>query len=453
MSPAAASRRAYGARSLAAFVVARVEADRAFAPAALDAELDRAIQLGARDRALATQLVYGTLRVLPWLQNEIAGFAPRGIGALDARVRSHLAVAAYQLFFTRVPAFAAVNEAVNAIRSERGPRLASFANGCLRKVASHAASIQGDLHEQAIVASAPAWLRDALRPVFSEEETRAFLRCGIEPPPAALRIEQARERGTWIDRLRQAAPAGSFECGRLSPQAILVRGAGKLQQLPGWNSGAWSIQEEGSQLVARAVGVRPGDIVLDACAGRGNKTALLARAAEDQGAVDACDANTAKLEQLVKELARLGLRARETFAVDWTIGSGGVHGSYDRVLVDAPCTGVGTLRRRPEIALRPPPDLASITQAQLSIASRAAEHLRPGGVLVYVVCSVLREEGEEVALALARMHPELVPAAFDVPELRALFGEAPAFRLLPHIHGTDGYFAAKFVRRSSGGQC
>ena len=148
VSSAAASRRVYGARSLAAFVIARVVGDGAFAAAALDAELGRAIQLSARDRALVTQLVYGTLRVLPWLQGEIARFAPRGIGTLDARVRAHLAVAAYQLFFTRVPAFAAVNEAVDAIRSERGSRLASFANACLRKVATRAASIEGGVEEE-----------------------------------------------------------------------------------------------------------------------------------------------------------------------------------------------------------------------------------------------------------------------------------------------------------------
>jgi 16S rRNA (cytosine967-C5)-methyltransferase len=263
-------------------------------------------------------------------------------------------------------------------------------------------------------------------------------------------VERAPERDAWLERLRQAAPAGSFEPGRLSPHAIVVRGAGKLQELPGWRAGEWSIQEEGSQLVTLAVGARSGETVLDACAGRGNKSAMLARAVGEQGsgAVDACDANPTKLAALDEELARLGLRARGTFAVDWTCGSGDVSGLYDRVLVDAPCTGVGTLRRRPEIALRPAPDLASITGAQLAIASRAAGHVRPGGVLVYVVCSVLREEGEEIALALAQLHRELEPAPFEGPVVRELFGEAPFFRLLPHVQGTDGYFAAKFVRRS-----
>jgi 16S rRNA (cytosine967-C5)-methyltransferase len=443
------TRRSNGARGLAARVIERVEVDRAFASAALDAELGRAVQFERRDRALATELVYGSLRVVPWLEQELARFAPRGIARLDARVRAHLVVAAYQLFFTRVPAFAAVSEAVDAIRDERGERLASFANACLRKVASRA-SVSGDLTEQAVVESVPAWLRDALHRVFSPEQALAFLRCGTEPPPAVLRVERAGERDAWLERLRRAAPAGSFERGRLSPHAILVRGAGKLQELPGWEAGAWSIQEEASQLVTLAVGARAGETVLDACSGRGNKTAILARAVREKGdgAVDACDVNAAKLAALGQELARLRLSTRRTLAVDWTVGSGEVQGSYDRVLVDAPCTGVGTLRRRPEMALRPAPDLASITRSQLAIVSRAAQHVRKGGVLVYVVCSVLREEGEDVVAALAHAHGELEPASFDLPVVRGLFGDAPSFRLLPQEQGTDGYFVAKFVRRS-----
>ena len=156
--------------------------------------------------------------------------------------------------------------------------------------------------------------------------------------------------------------------------------------------------------------------MLDACAGRGNKTGVLARAVAPDGGVDACDSSPSKLERLGEDLARLGLRARATFAVDWTVGSGDVRGEYDRVLVDAPCTGVGTLRRRPEIALRrEAADLTAKAQQQLAIAARAAEHVRPGGALVYVVCSVLREEGEDVVDALLRAAPRALARALRRP--------------------------------------
>jgi 16S rRNA (cytosine967-C5)-methyltransferase len=438
------TRRGPSARDLAARVLARVDKDAAFASAALDAELARAVQLAGRDRAFATELVYGSLRVLPWLRNEIVRFAPRGIDTLDAHVRAHLIIAAYQLFFTRVPAFAAVSEAVDAVSRERGARVAAFANAVLRKLAERAASVDDSLREEAIVASAPPWMREALDRALSPSGAREFLLSGKEPPAVALRVERAEDRDAWLERLRAAVPEGSFESGRASPLAILARGAGKPQKLPGWAEGAWSVQEEGSQLAALAVGARAGEEVLDACAGRGNKTAVLARAVGLHGAVDVADASGAKLERLGSELARLGLHARHVFPVDWSIGSGEVTGTYDRVLVDAPCTGVGTLRRRPEIALREqPPDLAATARTQLAIASRAARHLRPGGVLVYVVCSVLREEGEDVVAALTQARPELEPAPFDTG------GQAwSVLRLLPGVHGTDGYFVARLRSRA-----
>ena len=430
------------ARDIAARVIVRVDQDGAFASAALESELARAIQVDARDRALATELVYGCLRVMPWLLDQAARYAPRGLGGIDARVRAHLAVGIYQVFFTRVPPFAAVSEAVEAIKTIRGPRVAAFANAILRRTAESAASA-GDLREEAIVASAPRWLRDALERTLSSDGARAFLRSGAEAPAVALRVEKAAERELWLSRLRSAAPEAIFEMGRVSPRAILARGAGKPQTLPGFGEGAWAVQEEGSQVAAIAVGAREGEMVLDACAGRGNKTAVLARAVGNTGAVDACDAMPSKLLRLEKELRRVGLAARATLAVDWSVGSGDVAGAYDRVLVDAPCSGIGTLRRRPEIALRPEPiDLGALASAQVAIASQASAHLRLGGTLVYAVCSVLREEAEEVVDGILRVRPELEPAPFEAPEARAVCGNLPSFRLLPHVHGTDGYFVA-----------
>lgn len=435
------------ARDVAARVLVRVEKDQAFAAAALEAELGRAATLDLRDRALATELVYGALRVMPWLEQQIARFAPKGTAKVDPRVRAVMALAAYQLYFTRVPAFAAVSEAVDAAREARGPRVAAFANAVLRKVATAAEGARerdpGGALEEAIVTSTPAWLRESLERALGAEGARAFLRCSVEPPPIALRVEAAlerpEERDAWVERLRAAAPDATIEPGRASPLAVLVRGAGKPQRLPGFAEGAWSVQEEGSQVAALAAGVRPGETVLDACAGRGNKTAVLARAAGEAGAVDACDSSPSKLERLVEELARVRLRPRATFAVDWSVGSGEVTGTYDRVLVDAPCSGVGTLRRRPEIGLRRQQgNLAALARTQEAIARRAAAHVRPGGSLVYVVCSVLVEEAEAVVDALVQR--ERAMPGFELAE--------PPFRLLPHVQGTDGYFVAKLLRRA-----
>jgi len=326
-----------------------------------------------------------------------------------------------------------------------GKKVGAFANAVLRKVAADAAREHASFSQAAAASTAP-WLMEALARALGEEEARAFA-AAAEAPPIGVRVEGPRE--PWIARFREARPDATFEAGKVSPRAILVRGAGQIERLPGHAEGAWIVQEEGSQLVALALGARAGEVVLDACAGRGNKTSLLARAVLPGGAVDACDLHASKLARLEKELARLGLAARATFAVDWTVGSGDVTAAYDRVLVDAPCTGIGTIRRRPDLATRRvPEELASLAAAQAAIAARAAEHVKPGGRLVYAVCSVLREEAEDVVAALLQRAPFLRPSPFDAPEARALAGDRATFRLLPHIHTTDGYFLASFARSS-----
>ena len=387
---------------------------------------------------------------------------------LDPRVLAHLAVAVYQLQHTRVPAFAAVTECVGAIRETHGPKVAAFANAVLRKLSAEGekertASQEGgkDLGSRAVLpvlpssaelsplprARVPQWLRAALERSLGAEGAARFLEDALVPPPVCLRVERRGERDVWLAKLRAAAPRATFEPGTTSPHAILARGAGKPQLLPGYRDGAWSVQEEGSQLVALAVGARPGDRVLDACAGRGNKSAMLARAVGKEGVLDAADLHPKKLARLREELARTGLAPSHAFAVDWSVGAGEVQGVYDRVLVDAPCSGTGTLRRRPELALRrAPEDLAALSDLQLRITSRAAERVRPGGRLTYAVCSVLREEGEEVVAKLLASHPELSPASFDSGDARAIAGDAPTLLLLPSVNGTDGYFVAGFVK-------
>jgi 16S rRNA (cytosine967-C5)-methyltransferase len=303
------------------------------------------------------------------------------------------------------------------------------------------------LLETAVVASAAPWLKECLGRALGEANVAPFLAAGATAAPLGVRVAEPGVRQAQLARLRAAAPDATFEVGRVSPLAILARGAGKPQALPGWNEGEWTIQEEGSQLVALALGARPGERVLDACAGRGNKTTLLAAQVGPSGAVDAADLHAAKLGALERELARLHLSIHAHHAVDWSAGSGDVPRDFDRVLVDAPCSGVGTLGRRPDLQTRRSPEnLAQLATLQRVILARASQHVRPGGRLVYAVCSVLREEAEDVVASFLAAAPDFSVAPFEAAEARGLSSE-PAIRLLPHRHGTDGYYIASFARR------
>jgi 16S rRNA (cytosine967-C5)-methyltransferase len=422
---------AASARSVAVQAVLRVLRDGAFAAAALSAELERATLLSDRDRALATELLYGTLRMRAALEARLEPLAPRGIK--DLPVRAELLVAAYQLLsLDRIPAFAAVNAAVGAVRAVRGPQVAGFANAVLRKLA------QGEKLDVQLAArqNVAPWLLEALTQAVGEAEADALIQPQAEKV-VGLRLVTGRIVPEWLE---------SSSVGRLSPRARLVHGAGDPRKRAGYAEGAFVVQEEGAQAIALALGARDGERVLDACAGRGQKTSLFAEQVGDSGEVWATDAYPKKLDALDSEFARLKLRAPQTRAVDWTVGVADVPADFDRVLVDAPCTGTGTLRRRPEIAARlEASDPARLSALAESILRSAATRVKHSGRVVFAVCSVLEAECEALVLRVADV---LEPAPFDCPDLSAVFPEGvSSFRIGPTRFATDGYFAASFVKR------
>jgi len=434
------------ARDVAATVITRVMVDDAFASVALDAEIRRWPQLDPRDVGLATELVYGVLRTEAFLEAAVEKHAARGRVTLTGEARAHLLVAAYAiLFLDRVPIYASVSEGAAGVGRATDPRVAGFANALLRALAREVEARGKPTLADAAALGAPGWLRGALRRSIGRKGATDFLAAGPIPPPLGIALARGEDRDEWIARLREAAPNATIEAGRISPRAINLRGAGDARRLPGCDE-AWITQEEGAQALALLVGARPGERVLDACAGRGNKAWILSGEVGASGSIEAADLHPRKLEELATG-ALEGLVAR-THAVDWTAGTGDVDGGFDRVLVDAPCSGVGTLRRRPEIGRkRGPEDVERLAALQLAIARSAATRAREGGIVVFAVCSVLDAECEGVATALARDGDaggrRLAPV--PLPGAAALgLDEAEALRLLPHVHGTDGYFAAAF---------
>ncbi|MBI4701756.1 MAG: Sun protein [Deltaproteobacteria bacterium] len=440
------------ARTVAARVLVRVWQRGAFAAAALDAELLRHPELGEREARLCTELCYGVLRTGPELERRLDAYAPRQGWKRQPLVRAALLVAAYSLcFLDRVPSFAAVSAAVDAVARNADRRAAGFANAVLRRLAAELERAGRPALEAAALASVPAWLRDRIDASVGPEHTAALLRAS-GAPPLCLCLRRGEDREAWTQRLRSAAVRARVEPGALSPRCIVLRAAGDPRRLPGAGE-AWTVQEQGAQLVALALGARPGESVLDACAGRGGKALLLAEEVGPQGAVDAADLYPAKLRRLREAAGRGGVR--HCHAVDWTRAAGRVPDGYDRALVDAPCSGTGTLGRRPEIAGRlRPEDPARLAELQIAIVRAVASRVRDGGRLVYAVCSVLREEAEDVVEALQRPAPAALQLApFDAEPVRTLAGDAPTLRLLPSEHGTDGYFLASFAVRRGATSC
>lgn len=434
----------------------RVAEDEAYASRVLDAELSRA-RLEPRDAALATEIVYGTLRVLPAIDEAYSGFLRRAPETLDPMVRAVLRVASYQLLHLgRVPPHAIVDSAVGHVIHERGRILGGVVNAVLRKVA---ATRPAEPHPPTAMV-VPAWLAAALPRALGDARAAEFLAARRLPPPVVLRVEDGASgaREALIARIAASREGAEVLSGAVSPLAVLVRGGGDPRLLPGFDEGVFTVQEEGAQAVALAAGARAGERIADACAGHGGKTTFFLRTVGAAGHVTALDLYEEKLERIAPELARLGLpRTRlDTVAVDLSVGSGGLDGRFDRVVVDAPCTGLGTVHRRPEILLRVgAEDPARLAELQFQIVVNAAALVREGGTLVYAVCSPTVEEGAEVvarvsaALPGLRPHPEAPPLAAAAPDADGMLRLGPWSD--PGGHGPDAYQVFRWQRFASSG--
>ncbi|MDW8361774.1 MAG: transcription antitermination factor NusB [Myxococcales bacterium] len=389
--PAAGSPRAVAAR-----VIHRVTDEGAFAARALDAELARA-GLDPRAHAAVTEIVYGTLRALPRLDAVLQRHLREPMDRTDSWTRAVLRTAAYQLLCLRsAAAHAVVDESVAMVRCARGEPLARLVNAVLRRIAAERPEAPRPPDELAL----PEWLEARLHRALGAERADRFIHARPAPPPLGLAVRTDRiERAELAQRIRAAHPQSEVRDGTLSLRALLVRRAGDPRRLPGYAEGLFAVQEQGAQHVVDLVDARPGERVLDACAGHGGKTVWLALAVGPRGSVTALDVDERKLERIGPELDRFGIeRARvRCVAVDLTVGSGPLRPGFDRILLDAPCTGLGTLHRRPELALRVgPDDPLRLAELQRALLRRALGLLRPGGLLVYAVCSPLPEECADV---------------------------------------------------------
>ncbi len=447
------------ARDLARGVLVRVERDGAFAGRALAAALDRAPEMSAADRGLATELVYGVLRRRARLDRAIGALARHGIDGLDVEVRAALRTGAYQLLFLdRVPAYAAVSDAVEACKRAKGKGAAGFANAILRGLgrtgepplpdpaADPAAYLE-------VAAGFPDWLARLTLAEMPAADAIAFGEASVAAAPVTLRANTARiPRDALVERLRTERPDAALEPSAVAPDAILARRFEAPATTAAWREGLFAVQDAGAQVIAELCGAAAGERILDACAGVGGKTAHLMALGGGRARVEAADLSEAKLREGERTLHRLGLGSAPARAVDLMKPLAETAGQFDRVLLDAPCSGLGVLRRHPEALLRrTPADLAALAAAQRRMLATVAAVVRPGGLLVYAVCTFDRAECEDVVLAFRRDHPRFrvepaTAAAGRVPWPRLMLADGPlagAIRTWPQRDDADGFFAVR----------
>lgn len=440
-----------GCRELAVEILLKVEKRDAYADILLDHVLKKET-LSARDRALLTQLVYGTLRWRGKIDWHLGRSLHRPLSGTNPYLRNLLRLTLYQLLFlNRVPDYAAVNEAVELAKKHRGPRAAGLVNGVARRVLRERElqepNAQADIVSRlAVLWSHPDWLVKKWLDYFGREEGEALLKANNEEPLLTLRANRLKgDRASLIEILREkrfdAVPTP------WSPQGIGLKHSAAVDQLPGFHEGLFQIQGEASQLVGYLLDPQPGERVLDGCAAPGGKTTHIAELMNDNGEIIAADISARGLEKLKQNVQRLGLTSIHCYPVDVARGlPEALEAPFDRILVDAPCSGLGTLRSHPETKWqRGEADIRRLSQLQKKIVHRLSAYLKPGGVLVYATCTLTRQENEEIVEGFFDRQRDFVveKAGNYLPEAARHLTRENYFLALPHKHNTDGFFAVR----------
>lgn len=412
-----------------------------------------------RDRALAADIVTGTLRWQRQADHLIAHFARRPVAKIDGDVLHVLRLSLYQiLHLDRVPAAAVVDDAVDLTRGARKQSATGFVNAVLRSVLRGRSRLPlpprpgGTVDPAAAVEylgithSHPDWLVRRWLARYGFEAAERWVQFDNTPAPLTLRANTLR-----IDRdaLRAALARDGVdtESARYAPDGLVVTAGNPLRVAV---DGTFFVQDEASQLVALAVAAAPGERVLDLCASPGGKTTALAAAMDDTGVLVACDVRQRRVALLRETVTMSGARSVRIVRVG-TDGSLPFAGGFDRVLVDAPCSGLGTIRRDPDIRWRRSEgELGVLADAQVALLHRAAALVRDGGRLVYATCSSEPEENEDVVARFLADRSDFaaVDLRGELPVLDPLLDDAGRMRTLPFAHGLEAFFAAALVRRA-----
>ena len=439
-----------GPRGTAVKILNRVERTDSYLDKVLDAEL-RLPDLSDLDKGLLTEIVHGVLRWqgrLDWILN---GFSHGNFAKSEINVKNTLRVALYQiLFLDRIPHAAAVNEGVEFIKRIRGDKPAGLVNAVLRNIIRNIEGIRypdpGEDQTQylAVYYSHPQWMVRRWVERFGPDEAAKLLAANNERPELSLRVNRLKtNRAQFLQTLEhqqiKAAPSPYLE------QFVKTKSLSKIGQMELFRGGFFTIQDESAALPCQLLSPGPGERILDLCAAPGGKTTNLAEIMLDQGEVIAIDKYEAKLKMIQASYERLGLHNVTLLAAD---ASTMEIPQADRILLDAPCSGLGVLTKKPDIKWkRDVSDVHKLAKVQSAMLENAARLLKPGGAIVYCTCTIEPEENEGVVMGFLQRHPE-----FELEDARrfvpvALVSPDGFVRTLPHIHGMDGSFAARLVKK------
>ena len=440
------------ARECALQVLVSCRKNGAWADAALKAAL-KSNALSAPDAALCSRIVYGVLQNKLLLDYYIGAYCTQKPDHLQPPLLDILRIGAYQiLFLDKVPDSAAVNEAVTLTKSTRRAAAAGLVNAVLRKIAQNKRKLPalpgGDTEQLSVKHSHPVWLVERLLGILGREETEAFLRLDNEAAPVTAQVNPLK---TTVDELTgELTNAGvGVSAHAWVPGCLELSGTGDLTTLPAFYKGKFTVQDAAAHLVTYAADCKRGDRVLDVCAAPGGKSFGAAFSMGNEGSILSCDLHENKLKRIGEGAQRLGITCISTATADGREFHEDWSEAFDAVLCDVPCSGLGIIRKKPDVRYKAADELSQLPEIQAAILANSARYVRQGGILVYSTCTILPEENEHVTDAFLKNHPDFTYEAFTLP---APVGEVPGhITLWPHRHATDGFYICRMRRNDKKG--
>lgn len=400
--------------------------------------------LDSRDAAFASRLCYGVLQNRALLDARLGLFCTQRIDHLEAPVREVLRLGAYQLLLMdRVPISAAVHESVEQIRRVGKPQAAGLVNAVLRKLAANRESLppitgRTVAERLSIEYSHPHWLTLRLVSLLGAEEAERFLAENNIPAPMTAQVNPLKT--TEEDCVAELRAAGvTAEPHPWMNGCYELGGSGDLEKLPAFREGRITIQDPAARLAARAAGLRGGEFVVDVCAAPGGKSFAAAMEMGNAGRILSCDVHGNKLRLIAEGAERLGISIIETAQADGRTPREELFGAADAVIADVPCSGLGIIRKKPDIRYKDPKALANLPVIQAAILENASRYVKSGGTLLYSTCTILPEENEGVTQAFLQQHSEFQREAFALP----FGGDAAEITLWPQRHRCDGFYICK----------
>ena len=426
----------------------KIQREDAYSNLVVDAALKENEHFDDRDKAFFSNLVYGTLDRLILIDYNLGLYLNQPVRKLKPELHTILRLGAYQLLFLdKVPSRAAVNESVNLAKVNKSAFAASLVNAVLRRVADNGLQLpEGEKKGPAYLAikySCPEWLISLWIDAYGLENAVAIAEKALEPAPVIIKVNTTK---TTVDDLiwKLAEDGVIAEKSEKFPDSLVLENTGAVEELAAYKEGLFHAQDFASQLCCRAVDAQIGETVFDLCSAPGGKAFTIAEAMQNTGCVRAFDIYQSRVDLIRSGAKRLGLINVYTYLSDASIFNEN-YGMADRVLCDVPCSGLGIIRRKPEIRFKKAADIDNLPELQYRILCNATRYLKDGGRLVYSTCTLNPKENEEVCNRFLAEHPEF-EAVEVLPEIPRYNGKDKYLTLMPHIHSTDGFFVAAFCK-------